>query len=158
MNSCENLENLPRVESPESVGSESHVQEISAGPIFEEPHHSREVIEPSKEKGDVDDRLAVVPVPCASSATFKVPLQGPSRGSYDDAVELTKWSIRFAPIGCDGPKLNFPKFILLGYKRNHSTQWRSSIVIRVESAEILHTSSTKYRLVGNMNIIDSAYA
>ncbi|EYC08728.1 hypothetical protein Y032_0064g3501 [Ancylostoma ceylanicum] len=151
-------EQLPIVQSPASVASPAPEQEVSAGPVFEEPHCSGE-ISTGEDNGRADDDsskvLALVPM---DSDVFKVPTRRPSRGTLDDAVELSDWSIRFAPIGIDGPELGFPRFVLLGNRKGHSAQWRTSIIIRVESAEILHTSSTKYRLVGDMDIMDSASA
>ncbi|CAJ0608578.1 unnamed protein product [Cylicocyclus nassatus] len=156
-NKRDSIENVPRVEYPDSIGPEENDQDFSVGPAFEEPHVSIREINAQEESKvqDDDNHLAVVPV---STNVFKVPSRRPSRGEHDDATELTDWSIRFAPIGCDGPELNFPKFVLLGNKRGHYGQWRSSIVTRVVSAEILYTSSTKYRLVGEINITDSANA
>ncbi|KIH59313.1 SANTA protein, partial [Ancylostoma duodenale] len=146
------LDQLPIVQSPGSIASSS----ISAGPVFEEPHCSGEIStrESSERANDDSARdLALVPV----EPVFKVPSRRPSKGNHDDAVELSEWSIRFA-LGLDGPELGFPKFVLLGNRKGHVNQWRTSIIVRVESAEILHTSSTKYRLVGDMDIIDSASA
>ncbi|KAL6734149.1 hypothetical protein Aduo_004720 [Ancylostoma duodenale] len=146
------LDQLPIVQSPGSIASSS----ISAGPVFEEPHCSGEIStrESSERANDDSARdLALVPV----EPVFKVPSRRPSKGNHDDAVELSEWSIRFA-LGLDGPELGFPKFVLLGNRKGHVNQWRTSIIVRVESSEILHTSSTKYRLVGDMDIIDSASA
>uniref|UniRef100_A0A0K0DHL1 SANTA domain-containing protein n=1 Tax=Angiostrongylus cantonensis TaxID=6313 RepID=A0A0K0DHL1_ANGCA len=78
------------------------------------------------------------------------------RGSNNDVIELSEWSIRFAPIGYSDPALGFPAFVVLGSKEGHPTQWQTSIVTRVESAQIFHTMSTKYCLIGEMNAVDSA--
>ncbi|KAK6734125.1 hypothetical protein RB195_017728 [Necator americanus] len=158
----QNLDQFPTVESPFSVSSPSLEQETSAGPAFETPGCNRESnrednIERNDYKNAKHSELAVVPV---SSVVCKVSMDGISKdiGKVDDAVELRRWSIRFAPVGCGGPELGFPKFVLLGDRIGHDTQWRTSVIVRVESAEILHTSSTKYRLAGDMNVMDSASA
>ncbi|EPB70958.1 SANTA protein [Ancylostoma ceylanicum] len=54
--------------------------------------------------------------------SFQVAFQGIDlilmfQSTLDDAVELSDWSIRFAPIGIDGPELGFPRFVLLGNRK-----------------------------------------
>ncbi|VDN29713.1 unnamed protein product [Cylicostephanus goldi] len=94
----DSLENLPRIEYPDSIGPEESDQDFSVGvsfyysstlqdhmltkfqPVFEEPHVSiREIDAQAKESKVLDDdnHLAVVPV---STDVFKIPSRRPSKG------------------------------------------------------------------------------
>ncbi|WKY00121.1 hypothetical protein Q1695_014748 [Nippostrongylus brasiliensis] len=118
---------------------------------FGEPHRrcGQEASDISESRIENRNDLALAPIQSSRINHYE---QG------DDAVELRDWSIRFTPFVNDGISLGFPKFVLRGTKRNHPTRWQSSIVVRVESATALYTSSTKYRLVGEIDIRDCAEA
>ncbi|KAK6059572.1 SANTA protein [Cooperia oncophora] len=145
-------------QSPASTGSQPQQQDLSSGPQFEEPVFSQgpkivELKEQQPDRNGDPTKLALVQVPLRDDKSL--PLQGKS----DDAVELREWSIRFVLPCRSNPSLGFPNFILLGTREDHPRRWQSSIVIRVESAQILYTSSsTKYRLVGEIDIMDCASA
>ncbi|VDP35545.1 unnamed protein product [Heligmosomoides polygyrus] len=150
----------PIIQSPVSISSQSNRRDCENEPIEVESYSDRGSSRPGCTRGEsvsLNNSRAVVlaklPFNINNSAR-----QTNFKGQSDDAVELTGWSIRFTPAGCGGPPLGFPKFVLLGTRKNHPAQWQSSVVVRVESANIIHTSSTKYRLIGEMNIVDSAYA
>ncbi|VDP15510.1 unnamed protein product [Heligmosomoides polygyrus] len=150
----------PIIQSPVSISSQSNRRDCENELIEVESYSDRGSSRPGCTRGEsvsLSNSRAVVlaglPFNINSSAR-----QTNFKGQSDDAVELTGWSIRFTPAGSGGPPLGFPKFVLLGTRKNHPVQWQSSVVVRVESASIIHTSSTKYRLVGEMNIVDSAYA
>lgn len=150
---------IPLVQSPTSVSSQTLNQDRSAGRVYDEPYSSDE----TNRRGDVErksssaitSRNAILPR-FYDVSHFQAPQL--SRCSNNDVIELSEWSIRFAPIGYSDPALGFPAFVVLGSKEGHPTQWQTSIVTRVESAQIFHTMSTKYCLIGEMNAVDSASA
>ncbi|KAK5981818.1 hypothetical protein GCK32_000343 [Trichostrongylus colubriformis] len=142
-----------------SSGSSRSPQDLSVEPVSAEPASIQgpsivELVSGTETRSDEPDRsaLALVQVPPGVGRPF------PLREDDDNAVELRYWSIRFAPFNQKGSDLGFPNFVILGTREGHPTQWQSSIVVRVESARILYTNSTKYRLVGEIDFIDCASA
>lgn len=150
---------IPTVQSPTSVSSQSVNEDLSAGPLYHEPNSSADL---SKHK-DVrresnlagSSRNALLPrlQNVADIATSQC-----SKSTNNDVVELSQWSLRFAPIEFGDFGLGFPAFVVLGHKEGHFSPWQTSIVTRVVSADIFYTKSTKYRLIGDINVIDSANA
>ncbi|KAJ1363755.1 hypothetical protein KIN20_023686 [Parelaphostrongylus tenuis] len=148
---------IPVVHSPISVSSQSVNQDLSAGPRYQEPSSSVDL----DKCADVGRESVAAPhnaLVVRSPNVVDIPASQHSRGNDNAVVELSEWSIRFAPIECGDLGLGFPAFVVLGNKEGHLTQWQTSIVTRVVSAETFYTKFTKYRLVGDINYIDSARA
>uniref|UniRef100_A0A7I4Y3U3 Myb-like domain-containing protein n=1 Tax=Haemonchus contortus TaxID=6289 RepID=A0A7I4Y3U3_HAECO len=143
-------------QSPAPINSQSQSIDVSPGPLFEEPTSTKspqinEATEGNAHTEENHPELALVQVP----PRVEKPL--PLKEKSDDAVELSQWSIRFAPL-YSGPPLGFPKFVILGTRESHPNKWQTSVIVRVANARILYTNSTRYRLVGDIDTMDCASA